>query len=202
MTNKMKNWGTEPLVLPMEEEFAQAYMSNGFIGRKAALTAGYSESDLDKTVQRLIGRPRVTKRIAFLVGLKLRQHDLTLDDFVRKIKEHMDFNITDIYDKDGKLIPLPKLPAHVARCLMGVEVSPDGQVLKYRTESAMGYTKMLGQYLTVIQEALNRTDAMELQRKWSDEAEVMYNQIRRDAEALDAKRSHEHLPMANEKNEA
>jgi len=132
----------------------------------------------------------------------LRQHDLTLDDFVRKIKEHMDFNITDIYDKDGKLIPLPKLPAHVARCLMGVEVSPDGQVLKYRTESAMGYTKMLGQYLTVIQEALNRTDAMELQRKWSDEAEVMYNQIRRDAEALDAKRSHEHLPMANEKNEA
>jgi len=45
-TTKMDKYGSEPLDSDMEEEFAQAMVINGFVGRKAELRAGYSESDI------------------------------------------------------------------------------------------------------------------------------------------------------------
>ena len=187
MTDKKRSWGTEPLELPMEEEFAQTFINNGFKGRKAALTAGYSEKDLDKAVQRLKGRPRVMKRIAFLSGLRLRQHDLTVDDFTRKLKEVANFDFRELYNKDGSLIPVPDLKPHVSRCLVAVDVSANGEIIKYRVEPAGKYIDLLGRYLTLIQDVLNRTDVMELQAKWDREAEESVKRHRKEAEELDRK---------------
>lgn len=134
-----------------------------------------------------------------MCGLKLRQQDLTIDDFTRKIKEHMDFSIKDIFDGDGvELLAVSKLKDSTARCITAIELSADGKTTKYRTEGSMGFTKMLGHYLTVIQETLDRTDAMVLQKKWSDQADELYNKIREDAEARDARPKQEHLPKDTE----
>ena len=185
--NKMISWGKEPLNSPQEEEFSQAYINNGFNGRRAAITAGYSEKNADEQAQLLKKRPRVMKRIAFLSGLKLRQNDLTIDDFTRKLKEVANFDFRELYDKAGKLIPIPDLKPHVSRCLVAVDVSANGEIIKYRVEPAGKYIDLLGRYLTLIQDVLNRTDVMELQAKWDREAEESVKRHRKEAEELDRK---------------
>jgi len=203
MTPKMIEYGGDELENSMEEDFAQSYVNNGFNGRKAAITAGWSEGGADQQQIRQRGKPRVMKRIAFLCGLRLRQVDLTIDDFTKKIKEHMDFSMKHIFGDDDKLLPVSKLSDATARCITAIEMSKDGETIKYRVEGSTGFTKMLGQYLTVISEALNRTDAMSLQKKWSDQAEELYDSIRKEAEERDKKRGLEHpRDFESNKNEA
>jgi len=109
LVNKMIEHGSAELEDSMEEEFSQAYVNNGFNGRKAALTAGWAEGGADSQAAVKKGKPRVMKRIAFLCGLRLRQVDLTIDDFTKKIKEHMDFSMKHIFGDDDKLLPVSKL---------------------------------------------------------------------------------------------
>jgi hypothetical protein len=195
--SKGNEWGSEPLGNVQEEEYCQTYVNNGFNGSNAALISGYSEKNRAKASARLQERSHIARRISWLCGNRLRQYDLTIDDFTRVLKEHLDFNIQDLYDKDGNMIPIHLLPEKVARCLLSMKVGrttkirDDGKevvyydVVEYKTEGKANFERMLGQYLTLIMESISKTDVGELQKTWANEAEDVYNQFRDEAIKLD-----------------
>ena len=164
--------GSVPLKSVKEEATAQAWVTNNQDGAKAVIAGGYSESGAANTFYVLKQKRRFTERLAFLTGLKLRQHDLSIDDFVRTIKEQLYFDVSKLTNKAGNLIPINELAPEIARCVVGVDFAykkttypketcecgrehktvVETSVMKYRTEGKSRYNEQLGKYLQVLKD--------------------------------------------------
>lgn len=188
--------GSEPLELAKYEAFCHAYINNGQNGAKAAITAGYAEKHASREAVRLKEKPEVANRLGFLSGMALRKHDLSVDDFVQTIQEHLRFDISMIVDKEGCLLSLNDLSPEVARCVVGVDVnwgrtsfdktlcdcgrelkvSIETSIHKYRTEGKSKYLEQLGKYLQVLKDQVGLKTFNELQKRAADAGEELYLQ--------------------------
>jgi len=177
--------GRESLKSARVERFCQEYVNNGQQGAKAAIVAGYSDKKASNEAWRLKQKRRVAERIAFLAGQRLRHHDLGVDDFVRVIKEQINFDVKQLFDENGNLIPVDKLPPELSRCIVGVDVRVEKttigedvttitEIHKYKTEGRSRYNEQLGRYLTIIRDMDQGSNLNDLLKKADEKGEDLY----------------------------
>ena len=193
MTKNIEVLGSEPIKLTSWEAYANARIVKGLNGKDSAIDAGFSEKTAKNKAVELNKIPEIINRMAYLAGKELRKHDLTIDNFVQAIKEHIDFDLTMLYDKNKQLIDLPDLKPEVARCIVGVDVQRKQSigdlcencgeevlmtvdVLKYRIEGKSRYTEQLGKYLQVLKDQVGVETFNELQARATKRGEDIYRQ--------------------------
>lgn len=114
-----------------EENFCQNYLIDFNAGRSAR-EAGYSVSSCYEIGSKLLRNVKIQGRISELRIQLGKDFNATRERIAQEYARLGFFDIRDIYDEEGELIPVPQLPTDVAAAIAGVEVSnewtklPDG----------------------------------------------------------------------------
>ena len=101
--------------------FAAEYLLD-LNGKQAALRAGYAKSGAAQQASLLLTYPNVQAYIQEHHGERLKNVELTSDRIIEELGYSALFDVRELYDKEGKLIPIHLLPEHVARAIAGTDV--------------------------------------------------------------------------------
>lgn len=96
---------------PKQQLFAAEYIANNFNGTKAAIAAGYAESNARKTASDLLDNVEIQEAIAQAIEARTKRTGITADWVLRRLAEEADADIGDILDDNGNLLPLKQWPA-------------------------------------------------------------------------------------------
>jgi phage terminase small subunit len=113
---------------PKQEAFAQAYALCG-VGAQAYRQAYNVKTASNQVVaecaSRLLHTPKIASRIAELQArtAAIAQHkfDITAERIAEELAALAFFNPADLYDDDGRMIPIKQLPKHVVIALQKIE---------------------------------------------------------------------------------
>ena len=131
-------------------EFAHEYLANNGNATAAALKAGYSPKTAYSLGSRLLKHVEVKAIIDSANTKAFAEFEITTERILRERASLAYSNMVDFYDKDGKLIPIHKLPRHIAAAINSIEFNDDGSPKKYRTggkdTSLQAIERMRGMY--------------------------------------------------------
>lgn len=105
--------------------FAERYLVNGNNATEAAKFAGFAEHTAYVTGSKLLRHPEVIEMLGNRMNEVLTRAKLTTERWAAEMAAIGHFDIGELYDEDGKLIPVHKLPEHVRRAISGVDVATD-----------------------------------------------------------------------------
>ena len=126
------------------EAFCRAYVTNGFNGLRAAISAGYSENGAGAQACALLKRPNVTRRISTLMAPGLKGNRITLENMLAQISAIAMFDKRKLYDADGNRIPVHLLDDETAAALS--HFTKDDLVAYDKTKAVDMAMKFLGGY--------------------------------------------------------
>jgi phage terminase small subunit len=106
--------------------FVQEYMVDR-CGLKAAIRAGYSDSNASATAIRLLKNRFVKEAIQIATEAQEERLELSADRTLLEINRLATFDIRRLYKADGSLIPIPELDDDMAACVKGVEFKKIGK---------------------------------------------------------------------------
>ncbi len=90
-----------------QEKFLKEYLTNGYKGTEAAISAGYSEKAARTTASKLLKHPLIMERLEGIQEKEEEKFEFTREDMYKKLKKMADGKeeeITRIYDGNGNLI--------------------------------------------------------------------------------------------------
>lgn len=114
------------------KRFIREYMIDN-CGKAAAVRAGYTESNAESRASILLKDPRVKAELDKLKAKQAKRLDLKSDDVVNELRKIAFANPIDLYDSEGQLIPINKLPRDFVACIRSIRKSWDrwGKVPTY-----------------------------------------------------------------------
>lgn len=118
----VSNSSTEAATATRRKVFAERYLINGNNATEAAKFAGYSEKTAYSLGSRMLKHPDVQAIITARSAAIMRKAELTTDRWAEEMACIGHFDPGELYDAEGNLIPIHKLPAHVRRAIASVEV--------------------------------------------------------------------------------
>jgi phage terminase small subunit len=101
--------------------FTAEYIKTGN-ATEAAKAAGYSPKTAYSIGQRLLKKVEVKQAIQECQEKASREAEVTLEWWVKKMKQLADFDPRRFYDAQGNLLPVPELDDDSAAALAGLEV--------------------------------------------------------------------------------
>lgn len=104
------------------EAFCQAYLID-FNATQAAIKAGYSESSARQIGTENLSKPSIRARIDALRQEMGKAFNITRERIAQEYARLAFFDIRNVYDADGELIPVPELSDDAAAAIAGIEVS-------------------------------------------------------------------------------
>ncbi|MCP4761055.1 MAG: terminase small subunit [archaeon] len=121
-------------------KFCQFYITNGRNAKKAYISAGYDNKNPSVAACTLLKHKKVKAYIEF----HFDKEELKFDTSLKRIKEETAKlaygNSQDLYNCDtGELIPIHKLPRHVAASIAGIKHT-DIKVGKGKDRKTIGHT--------------------------------------------------------------
>lgn len=138
---------------PKQERFVQEYLLDLNI-TKAAIRAGYTPTTADKVGYQLLGKTRVSEEINKAMEARSVRTEIKSDNVLQEIAKLGFANIKNIFDKDGKFIPVHKLPPEVAASLVEVTeriIKKEGDSVvierKYKLADKKSSLELLGKHL-------------------------------------------------------
>jgi len=103
------------------ELFALAYVAHGAqYGAAAAACKAIGETP--ENGKRLVDRPEIQARIRELISARHAELNITAQRVMQELASISFVKVSDLYDKDGDLIPPYMLPPHVAAAISGIDV--------------------------------------------------------------------------------
>jgi phage terminase small subunit len=141
------------------ERFAREYVVDLDAG-KAALRAGYSAKDgkvAATKASHLLKRPDVAALVASLKAAQFKRLDLKADDVLQEFMRLADVDPGKLYDAEGQMLPVHKLPIEVRRCISSVEYDANG-LPKIRFWSKVEALGMLAKHFKVCVERIEVKD--------------------------------------------
>lgn len=144
---------------PRQHRFALEYLQSGNL-TQAALKAGYSLTYADRQGKVLLGSPVVRTFLAE----KLAHAELTAERTLEELRRVAFFDIRELFDDEGHLVPVKTLPAEVATAIESVEVvrtnlvSGDHQrewLHKVKASSKMAALELLAKHFRLVDEHVN-----------------------------------------------
>ena len=114
---------------------------------QAAIKAGYKPKNANITAAQNLAKPYVAEALAHAIR-KIERTMLTPEQIVEEWANIALANPKDFYDEDGQLLPVHKLPAHIASAVDKIrsDGSADYYKLSNKTNALESLTKMLGLY--------------------------------------------------------
>lgn len=138
-----------------QEKYCQMYLVSG--NQAAAYRVAYDADAMNiNTVYseacRLHANPKITARIKELQNEAYERNKVTLDEMIQTLAGMVRFDIADLYDEDGKLLPLRQMPL-AARQMISQLDTEELYVTVDRHRELVGYTKKI--------RTVNKLDAVE-----------------------------------------
>lgn len=121
--------GRKAGLTPQMERFAREYVVDLDVGA-AVQRAGYSAKDGRTAATKgshLLGRPDVAALVASLKAAQFKRLDLKADDVLQEFMRLADVDPGKLYDADGQMLPVYKLPIEVRRCISSIEYDVAGR---------------------------------------------------------------------------
>ncbi len=160
--------------------FIRAYTTNGYNGTQAAKSAGYSKKTAHAQACRLLKDADVKVAIEAAEKKAAEKCEVKKDEIIRGLLNQATFDVRDLFDEDGEMIPVQDLPDHVATSLAGIEVSEKGRVVKVKIPDRQGSLKLLGM-----------TRAMFIKREIKEDGKSL-EEILAEADRLEAEEEGDH----------
>lgn len=107
------------------ELFAKNYVANGFNATRAARSARYGVNSCGTEGFRLLKNATVIARINEICAGAVDLLDMSLEETVSEINKMAQFNVKDLYDEDGVLIPIQDLDDESAASVNEIEHDAD-----------------------------------------------------------------------------
>jgi hypothetical protein len=102
--------------------FVEAYLSNGHNAAQAAIAAGTGGKQPRAEGWKLLHHPEVQHLIATRAERVAELAEMNTATWARELRAVAFSDIGKLFDGDGKLIPVPHLPAHVRAAISSVKV--------------------------------------------------------------------------------
>lgn len=96
-------------------------MQTDYNATKAARGAGYTLLNSAQAGYELLRNPEIQARIAELMADEAELFDMSADEAKAETAALARFDLADLYDEDGQLIPIHELPRHVSICITEIE---------------------------------------------------------------------------------
>ena len=109
------------LLDPRKEAFVQHYCANGGSARMAWIDAGFSTAGA-ALARRQLQDPKIAARIAEVLGEHLADVRMDAVRAKRLMVQAATFDIRDMYDENGAMLPVHKWPDELAECVQGIDV--------------------------------------------------------------------------------
>ena len=90
-------------------------------GTQAAIRAGYSENSANEQAARLLANASIQSAINSGVVKIEQRNELKTDDIIRELYRIATFDIREMYDKSGEMLPLAEMPDTIAKCIVSFE---------------------------------------------------------------------------------
>ncbi len=106
---------------PKQEMFVREYLVD-LNATQAAIRAGYSAKTADVQASRLLGNVQIARAIQAGMDKRAANVEITAEEVLGEIKKLALSDIRDIFDENGRLLPVHMLPDHVAKSVSSIEV--------------------------------------------------------------------------------
>lgn len=120
---------------------------------QAAIRAGYSVKTAEKQAGRILADRAVQDAIRKHQDKALNNAEVSLEWWIRKVKQLADYDPRRYFDESGNLLPIAKLDDESASALAGIEVveleKAQGLVKKIKFSDRRAALDLLGKYLGV-----------------------------------------------------
>lgn len=128
---------------------------------QAAIRAGYSKKTANNIGPELLGKTCVANAVQEAIKKREQRNEITQDRVLNEIAKLAFSNIQDIYDKDGELIPIDKLPRDVAAAIQEINQDSisgdDNETIikrKYKLSDKKASLELLGKHLGIFTEKI------------------------------------------------
>lgn len=133
---------------PKEKMFVTAYISNGFNGTQAAITAGYSSKGASVTASKLLKKPRVQTALAKEERKVGKEFNLERNDILMQLYYALTRSGEDFVDENGVVLQnIHKMSPRARACIDGIKqkvteiVDPEtGEVIGRKIETEVKMT--------------------------------------------------------------
>jgi len=168
MPNKPRT-ADRPLLI-REEIFVNEYFVD-FNASRAFRAAGY-KTDPSKDAHRVLSRPSVAKAVAARKKKMAEANDVSANRVIEELRRVGFLNARDLFDAEGNLIPVNKLPEAVAAAIHPTEVvqrnlaAGDGvtdRVHRIRVHDKLKALELLGKKLGLFVEKVEHSGGISLQ---------------------------------------
>jgi phage terminase small subunit len=104
--------------------FCREYIKD-FNGTQAAIRAGYSPKTAYAQASRLLRNVKVQQEIKRLADQALKRFDVTVDRIVQEYAYLAFLDINDLYDEQGRILPIKDIPERARRAIIGLKVGSE-----------------------------------------------------------------------------
>lgn len=112
----------DDMISDIERVFCNQYMIH-FNGARAAKEAGYTANNgaFNRVAMQLLARPLIVRYLTLLKEDLANRLHLTKERVVGELANIAFFNVADLYDDEGKLLPGNKIPRHATPALTSIK---------------------------------------------------------------------------------
>jgi phage terminase small subunit len=132
-----------------QERFCQAYIRLG--DKSAAYREAYDASSMkpesiNRKAVELFDDGKITARVKELQDEVKSRNDVTVDEIVKTLSGMMRFDIADLYDSDGVLLPVHAMPKEARLMISSIDTDElfMGKMLIGQTKKIRLYSKLDG----------------------------------------------------------
>lgn len=134
--------------------FVENYLGNGGNATKAAIDAGVSPGSARVTACRWLKQLDIKTTLAERGKEVLAEAGLSSQRWAKEMESIAHFDPAEMYDEDGKVIPIHLLPEHVRRAIASVKGA--GDTLEYKFHDKNVALANVGKHLGVFERDNNQ----------------------------------------------
>lgn len=169
------------------ELFCLEYIKD-FNGTRAAIAAGYQPTHASKEQNRLRKNPKIVGRIAELMSQRKDALKIEAQDVLAKLWMLGTFDLAEVFDGEGKLLPIHEIPEDVRRCLAGIEIDETyegfgknrvwtGYSKKVRTEGRRAALRDVGQHIGMFPNKVDLSGSLGVTQLTDDQLDAQLEQL-------------------------
>ena len=153
------------MLTPRQQRFAAEYLVD-LNATQAARRAGYSERTAHAQGRRLLQEPHVSAWVNQLLDERSTRLEVTADRVVAELAKIAFADPRSLFDADGVLLPIHRVPNEVAQAIATMEVTTDAggtlKVTKIRFCDKVAALTLLARHLGMLNDKVSVTDGQEL----------------------------------------
>lgn len=143
-----------------QRAFCAEYIKTGN-ATSSAKSAGYSEKTSHVQGCQLLKRPLIAAEIARLTGKFEKKSELTAEKILAELSRIAFFDPKDLFDENGKLLDINKMPEDARRAIAGIETDLI-KGTKLRIASKLGALELGAKILQLVKQEQNTQAAVQI----------------------------------------